>query len=46
MPTAFSAMAALAGGAAFWGALLGTPLAGAVLAYELTQKIFMFYCLV
>lgn len=30
------ALSTLAGGAAFWGAVFGTPLAGAVLAYEIT----------
>lgn len=35
----FAAVAGLSGAAAFWGAMLGTPLSGAVLAYELTQNV-------
>ena len=35
----FSAAAALAGGAAFWGVFLGTPLTGAMIAFELTQNL-------
>lgn len=35
----FSAAAGLAGGAAFWGAVLGAPVAGALLSFELTQNL-------
>jgi CBS domain-containing protein len=35
----FSAVAGLAGGVAFWGAVLGAPLAGALVAFELTQNL-------
>ena len=37
-------MMGLAGGAAFWGVLLGAPVTGAVLAYELTQNIKIVCC--
>ena len=34
----YSAVAALAGATALWGAVLGAPLTGAVLAFEMTQN--------
>jgi len=41
------AAAGLAGGAAFWGAILGAPIAGGVIAYELTGNLLvLFPCLV
>lgn len=45
--TDFSAVASFMGGSAFWAVLLDTPLSGAILAYELTQNIYLFFpCLV
>jgi H+/Cl- antiporter ClcA len=35
----FSAAAGLAGASALWGAVLGVPMVGAVLAFEMTQNI-------
>jgi len=35
----FSAAASLVGGAALWSAVLGTPIVGAVLAFEFTQNL-------
>jgi H+/Cl- antiporter ClcA len=43
----FAPLAALAGGAAFWGSLLGAPVTGAVLACEITDSYkFLLPCLV
>lgn len=43
----FTAASGLLGGAALWGAVLGTPLSAAVLVFEMTQNLpILFPCLV